>query len=483
MDVSQNSHFPRFDLRPLFGQNNIVLLVEQQRGFGDLANGYRLAEALVERGNIDPCRIVFVTNDKEGMESFNTLRFKVMDKSEVKNIHNVALQVIVPGYIHRLDHIVLSAPILQLEEYGFAGSIRIHQGSRVRGIAKSMGFNKRYGDDIGVWFNPRFPSFNAPKLHGLSSDFSVFLAGNDPAAFFSKNKLYLGYASDEATKLTWEYVASILEMNQNNEYSLTIVLPQLKKGMFEEREFQCWPEKREKFKAKKLEEFKQYGVGTLIYKIFGSNQTDEEIALSSSAKRLTVVGGKIVPLDMSILWKDSEREALATGDQSVCEAIQARKSIVYESLPHKRDFVSGLCMAYEHICVVNSSFAESKILTQFFLQQQKDHYQKLDLNSAITVLKYDCFPGVVKGIMESLKTPNNIVDFRKNHSLLTPQNIPFKTSCVAFKRDIHEMLRIQEFGWKSLSPLPEFGGSAFSFEEYDSDTVSFERVERPPDQA
>ena len=134
---------PQFSLNQALGTKNVVLFVQEQKGFGDLVNGYLLAEALVKRGNLDLKNIIIATNNKKDMDLFNEMNFKIIDKDQARNVHNVALQILVPGYGHYLKDIILSAPIVQFMEYGHTVLFVFWMPRNLAEFLKAWGYERK----------------------------------------------------------------------------------------------------------------------------------------------------------------------------------------------------------------------------------------------------------------------------------------------------------------------------------------------------
>lgn len=73
-------------------------------------------------------------------------------------------------------------------------------------------------------------------------------------------------------------------------------------------------------------------------KICSLDETFDSIEIEGGRKdgsSITFLCGSVDNADVCKLWKASEREAMATGDQSLSEAISANKNFVYEALAFK----------------------------------------------------------------------------------------------------------------------------------------------------
>ena len=267
-------------------------------------------------------------------------------------------------------------------------------------------------------------------------------------------------------ELSKAYISSVAKLNKGNEHHLTIVLPgSLDEKFIKEQQFQDY--------------LKSKGIGEISIKTVGLGPARESITrIGDSPKRLTLITGRIVRKDMLILWKNSEKEVLATGDQSVGEAISADKSMVIEYLTHKADFLVPLGMLYkERIVYTRDDCANYKQMTRYFRENQKNNYLQLTQLNTLVAQVHDCFPKMVSSILETLKRPVEALDFRDEPEKLTAADIPFEKKCIAMNKDVKEKLQMEFY--ESSSPLPEFADSVFAISEYTRDSVSFLRFPRP----
>lgn len=474
-----------FDLKSTFGAKKIVLIVQQQRGFGDLSNGYRMGEALVKRGNLDPQNIIVATNDPEGMRAFNELKFEVITREETRHLKNVALQIIVPAYGCRLHEIVINVPILCFEEYGFSErNWRVMNATLIMGTFRTMGLDKKTSNDVGIWISSDLLIESHTSLQGMSPSLRTCLSEKNDENFYKENKLYLGYAYSESITLKKAYVKSIVDLNENDSIALTVVLPGniegcpleaklrgvFKPTIFEDKEFQ--------------EYVKSKGIGSIVHKTYGKAIKEQSLTLNSIGKSLTIISGKIDPKDMMILWKTSEKEVLSTGDQSAGEAISANKSMVYECGPHKTDFAESLNSIYgDRVICLEGDSKDHEAITKVFRNNQKDNYKELTGINYQIAKDYDCFPEVVKSINQSLVTKvEEVEDLRGQVEKLTPSQLAFNKTCLVSIRDVLVKLQITEKEFFTsafiLSPVSDFKDSVFTFSKYDNETIGLVRIKR-----
>lgn len=296
-----------------YPDKRVLLFALRVDHLGDLSSLAKIASSLVQRAIFPPQNIVLSSNDPDGYEKLNSKhRFKVvrlpgLDRPEsyVQATEKFALQILFPDR-SLLGLAMNQVPTLLLHEYNFAA-----QKLDPRFIpwveAYSLGLPTREDPGpIGLCIDRdlRPPETDEERIRiaeKLSPEVKErIFQGLPPAEFFRGHRLYIGHA----------------------------------------REAESWNAFLQKFCHAYPDQLKTV--------VIPSPSLQARIDPSfASVENLRLVFGPIDQQEMALLWKISQKESLATGDQSASEAIAADKDFVYEARGHKQKFAEALKEHYE----------------------------------------------------------------------------------------------------------------------------------------
>jgi hypothetical protein len=142
------------------------------------------------------------------------------------------------------------------------------------------------------------------------------------------------------------------------------------------------------------------GIGELEIKDVSGNSLATFKLSDASTKKMCVVVGAVPYDDISLLWMASEKESLATGDQSLSEAVSANKCFAYEVLVHKKRLSEDVENEFYRIAgkrspiaisyVSDDIFSKFEQMVSLYRAQREENYRSFtEFNRTIVETK-DC---------------------------------------------------------------------------------------------
>lgn len=389
-----------------FSHTTFLVTCFSAGGLGDLACGAHIVQFLKEM-HIPEDHILFCTRNPSEMIPFHSLigRCRVLMKEEALSIHNVGMHIIAPVPVSSFmpDYLATGKPILTIREYGkppFPHPLIPSSCWQ----STSFGLQKERGElgifidkDLDTW--ARSSDAQDPHRKAETLFQNPFLASEllgeekSPDHFAATTMFYFGYASK--TESIIAFLLALDEMNRESSKDILLVVPrQDPQKLFSN--LQSWKH--------------ELHVGSVFLRTYFAEhpfsrrfQAQREVS-----KKLTIITGSFSLEDIRCFLMSSERETIATGDQSLGLALSAHKNFVYEALPHKEEFIRELIPLFgqEAIAQISPSGymdiqGQKDLFLRSFLRHRKDAYQQLSKLCSTIATEGDC-QASLKGTIETL---------------------------------------------------------------------------------
>jgi len=313
----------------------IIILSKDEHGLGDIMCGFKMAKYFNYQLNFSKESFILViesNKDKLFIESLNKHNFNFFINDDPTILRKYLKEVnprfilMIPTNSTCIDDI--NVPILKINEYGRSYDHRQY----------SLGLCKH---DLGIFINHdlRISSQHSIKqLQFVSQKLQIAILDQVYSdviisSFINHSKLFFGYGS--MCNIRLQFVEAIIEL----EYKLSstdknLVFLLMGSTLFDEGTRQL------------LEANPNIDIIELIPILKGLNIELELIGLDkdkyyrsrlTSTKKVRIIWSRLSSDEVKYLLMASEKEVLATGDQSLSEVISAGKHFIYETLSHKQD--------------------------------------------------------------------------------------------------------------------------------------------------
>jgi hypothetical protein len=331
------------DLTDALGDRSIALSTEIHGGLGDVSCMMRVANFLHEECGISAEKI-FVSCYRRRLPAypevslFNKHHFPFLTTKEIERRKDLALHVMVPFFItmHTSGH-----PILRMYEYD-----RLESGSyeEADGVSQVLAIGLS-GKSEGVFIDHELWAFSQSEiantsigrisqLRELSPELKLEILGTsdfeDFEAFDRFNRLYYGYCSQDFN--FDHFLLAIAEIDKEKGGDKNIVLV-------------TGGNVRSDYLSEIFPSLREAGIAT-IELINLKDQTVYRLNIAEGGKTIKIYAAALEQKDVRVLLKASEKESIATGDQSLSEAISSDKTFVYEALGHKMELASSINTAF-----------------------------------------------------------------------------------------------------------------------------------------
>jgi hypothetical protein len=305
------------------GKKTVLIVGNACNGLGDLSCARKVADVFQTLGKIPAEQITIASNTDEVFRNiFDPEKtYDVIPLAEVTTLKDVVFAVIAPfmsGFTGPDISCEGRYPSLFLSEYDV-------DTPYVSPLLENITSNGLLGfGSLGLLIDreliPNGTKNRAKQLLTLEPNLQKIV---------SDAMLYVGYASRPESKLA--FVRAICRADKKSENNLIFVLPGAQLP---------WDEKLAFAGVKELRQVVRNDDASL------TNLKSQ--ILSDKGKCITILYGILRFSELKVLWKLSERDVLATGDQSLTEAISANKSVLYERLIHKKTLALRLEENYKH---------------------------------------------------------------------------------------------------------------------------------------
>ncbi|MDF2550105.1 MAG: hypothetical protein K0S07_1172 [Chlamydiales bacterium] len=334
------------------GDKKCILYAVPNNGLGDIACALKFANQLVDRLGVKPENIVIASDDPQLVAIFNVKNFSVSSIDQAAQVKDAVIQLSLPDTTKspRMKIAESKLPTLCLSEYNcsvnkdWSGEVRDDEIEQ-RG---AFGLGSSH---VGILIDHSLAGFaysaeatepteRLKKLKLASPLIQEAVLGHSfeeekeeqLIQDFAKNsKLYFGYAFGIMTK--YAFTEAILEMEKEQSEDCVFFFPGKGGGFEELRDI-----------------YQKNGVGKLEIVSYDKEKgTIEEKTYQlegEGTKKVRIICGPVAHQDIFPLLLASEKESLATGDQSFSEAISANKNFVYETLSHKRSLGESIDQLY-----------------------------------------------------------------------------------------------------------------------------------------
>ncbi len=458
--------------------NETLLIVGDQinYGLGDLACAMRVADLFCRFGKIPEKQITISSNQPDLMKKVfcKDGRFRILHTDEAAQLEGVRLAVVAPfdGTHSGLETACRGYPVLFLTEYNYS-----KQGVPIplqnSGEAYVMGLRSTSNPTIGILIDEELKSWSQSDdaldlskriqlLTLLPESIQQCILSNRSAANFAETtSLFVGYASKQGNKNC--FLAALSRVEEASTKDLFVVLPGPSLD---------WQLGKQRLPTWMELQLKYHGVGEIHSMAFCEDKIDDQgtIRLSDNKKRLTILTGTFFQDQLKILWKASERDVMATGDQSLGEALAANKAIVYEEGLHKSEVAKALADSYSLPQGTQVSFAadndvdngRTSAMAQSILNRRLNNYEATDKGNQMILRDWDANPKIIQlatGLIKRVSPFPRPEDFTKVP--LTEFNaaaLPFDRLALVMGKHLSGM----RAHWDGYSELPELADSLIS---------------------
>lgn len=331
------------DLKERTKDKKIAVYSKIAGGSGDLSCGYKVLKFLLNIAQVEKEHLIFIVQNQQEREEFNERfnkkNFKVIVESDLEK-EKPDLLIITPVAICK----TFSYPTIFINEYGVKP---IFPGNRI--FCTSFGLKP---EEMGIHIDQKMRdackklenqpvSLRLRLLEKLSNINALQAILGNPYSeeaifnFATESSLYFGYGHKEETRKN--FVMAIALLHKKEQWVKDPCIFLAGSGI-------C--EGTLSSKAPIGNQLKNMGIHELEFIDFESQYREifkySESALGEKKKKVKVIVGKVPYRDVKLLLRASEKESLATGDQSLSEAISAGKHFYYETLDHKKNLKNEL---------------------------------------------------------------------------------------------------------------------------------------------
>lgn len=419
-------------------------------GLGDLVAGATLVFFLRQQGVNDDNIIVCTKNSSEMNFCARLLGSSVLlSKERALEIQEVALHIMspVPVSVFIPEYIATKKPLLIMSEYGMAPfPSRLLPPSSLRTASFGLGREELgifVDQDLFAWSQlPESQTGEARKsaFQNLSEDIQRCLMREEPTieGFFEKNRLYFGYAFEPSS--AWSFLLAIDALQREDDRrNLVVVMPRLDMDKLQEMQYVV----EEEFSSKSIKCVSHSGERGRTWFHFNSRAKNE--------RRILLVTGSFDFSAIEWFLKASEKETIATGDQSVSLALSAGKCVVYEARTHKQHFAQELQEIFGEgvrFDVAQNQAYDSlnkEKCIMYFRRHQADGYHELNDTTRRICIERDCrrpFIHIVEEVLEAAQRQEEWpLVLPSTRPLSSEQEIPFNIPIV-MTTDQYDQLRI-----------------------------------------
>lgn len=382
---------------------HFLLTAEEWGGLGDLACGAKIA-AILQRYGIPPAHITLCTQTPQRMELFREIHHcRILSLEEARAVHEVGMHIIAPVVKQErvAQYLGQQKPVLALYEYGFDPLVSQLVPEDIL-FVRAFGLS-RLSDERGIFIEPDLVQWalspesqdkhaRAMKLRDLSPPLlTALLQGNQfpLEELLERKNVYIGYACRPETSIA--FVQSLSELNAQEKKDLVFILPSGKSEEILSLLHAHYP-----LCAQTVSLFKNGSEGCREVRVLHPN--------SHETRHIQVITGSFPFQDLKRILMASEKETLATGDQSMSEMISADKCAFYECRNHKIPFMYSLERIYRRFFSCSDGNDIESIfnaMKQYFLQQRGDHFAHISQCNRELSATADCAP-MLKESIETL---------------------------------------------------------------------------------
>jgi len=348
---AQTSGIEQADLevvRGLLGDRYVCISTKVLNSLGDLACAEKFAREFFQGYlGLSANQILIETIHKqEFQEVFDPNRtYQVVTLADLetgKFKGKIGLFLVAPWTENNRYSVVrFGVPTLCINECGYSTKLSNIQAELFGGYTEQRALG--LGDeDVGLLFDSRLRSWAETtdsqdplkKIHKLASidpKLAKAILGEELSeeAFVDSSHLFLGFCHHPDTGTS--FITALCMMKKYREKNLCVVLPvnnlelsEIQQGVI-----------------------KKAGISEVIFRRYTSSDQRVETLRTLTfdqpqPKRLTIIMGRMTNETLGLIRMAAEKETLATGDQSMIDAISAHQIPIYEELHHKEAFARTL---------------------------------------------------------------------------------------------------------------------------------------------
>lgn len=455
--------------KELLGEGTLLIVGEKVNGLGDLSCAAKIARLFSDRVKVPEEQIAFMTNEPVVLkELFTTGRnYKIIyskDPEALKGVENIRFAIVAP-YDRGWSGAAVACktfPVLFLDEYNFEKQgipVGLERSCEEYPLGLKSGVTKAIGilidQELKEWSRSQAaedPLERAQQLSALPKQLKELILGKEsPSEFARKTALFVGYASKEISKKN--FLGAITTVERDSEKDLVLVLPGPSLS---------WQNRPAKIEKELLACLIENNIGQIRTFVHKNNEVTEQtpISIADKGKTLKIVTGDI---PLQIFWRACERDVLASGDQSVGEAISANKAVIYERLDHKQSLFHFLTYTLSIPAIPYREVSREAIQDVVASIQAKrgENYQSTNEKNRLAQDGHDASESIVS-IAAKLLERNPVVpppiDLRAiEEDAFNPASLPFDAP-VMINIDQLSMMRLRN----GHSERPELRDSVFS---------------------
>lgn len=389
---------------------HFLITAEEWGGLGDLACGAKIA-AILQRYGIPPAHITLCTQTPPRLELFREIHHcRVLSLEEAKVVHEVGMHIIAPVVKQEriVQYLGQRKPVLALLEYGFDPPVSRLLTEDIL-FFRAFGLSRR-ADERGIFLEPDLMEWAAShesldiharalKLQTLSPPLREAMLQREQIPLeklLEQKKLYVGYSCRLETSIA--FLQALSELDEQDKKDLVFILPCGKSQDLFSLLQAHYP-------------LRAYTVSCFINGSEGCHETRTFHPNSHPTRHIQIISGSFPLHDLKLILMASEKETLATGDQSMSEMISADKCAFYECRNHKIPFMASLQGIYRKAFSCSDGEEEDTIfeyMKHYFLEQRVDRFAHISRCNRFLWQETDCAP-LLKESIEVL--------FRKSQAL------------------------------------------------------------------
>lgn len=423
-------------------------------GLGDLACGAKIA-ALLQRAGIPRENITLVTEYPRDMIPFRDIhQCRVLSVQEAATLHGIGMHIIAPVEDEAtcFESLAQKIPVLMLGEYG-APPLSLPLLPRSVLSADILGLNLSK-EELGILIDEELFAFGhssetllpirrAEKLIHLPPALaaSLEMQPSHIEEFVQKKLLFYGYASLPSTAAA--FILSLALLTKENTRDLVIVLPKTSMST-------VLPILQESLSM--------LHASTLSFSTYQNQQvmaTHPPMSLISPNKRtILVLTGSFSLAEVKTFLMASEKETIATGDQSLSEALSANKLFFYETRVHKKEVAQTLHALYGEDCSFLESDSPSDLprrMVAYFSKNLSDEYKRVSHTNRQLCLHTNCQATIVEKITTLFEQCHSQEEFPL--TVLTERN-PLTLAMIPRERPT--LLTREQFAWFYQIPPSQY---------------------------
>ncbi len=461
MDI-QNSSSSNFAFPSYFTEKKYLIIGHQVDNLGDIACAVKVANLIHRRFHVPQEQITITSNQPELVQFFNKYQFKVVSYQEALMRSEDDLLIAAPASAPDAGRFLkLGKPIVCVNEYDYKTNRSYDPYSWIHWASFGLGPNT-----IGILINRKLAKTGFVPDLSMTPERMQFLEKIDPVLkkgllgersmeeFSHSHALYVSYTSQANLKLA--FIQAIVALNKDENKNLIFISPGTERRGIT-------PELLSKFL--KNGSFSSISGVQLYCYIYSEKKFDSTFLIEQldprGSKTLTVICGSFHHQDLKKLLAYSEKEMVATGDQSISEGISSNKSWLYEYLSHKKTFADQLNsrsfnQTQESLLLTSDTWS---LMYETFNRRKVDQYQQMTKTNCL-LKDRDCTSTFAK-LIEKALTPSTapaLIHIDSNKEPLTPENLPLETPVLIALSQICAL----NIDTSTLeSSLPIFKGSVF----------------------